>query len=70
MLFCMRITYALFPLGISIIGTAETFAQGTSNMATPSDTNCFSCHVSNTVTISHVFCDPVNGCAAGIQPLF
>lgn len=48
----------------------ETFAQGTSNMVTGSDTNCFTCHVSNTVTISHVFCDPVHGCTAGIQPLF
>jgi hypothetical protein len=50
--------------------TLETFAQGSSNMATGSDSNCFSCHVSNKVTISHVFCDPANGCSAGLQPLF
>jgi len=50
--------------------TMETFEQGSSNMVTGSDTNCFSCHVSNKVTISHVFCDPIHGCSAGLQPLF
>jgi hypothetical protein len=50
--------------------TMETFGQGSSNLATGSDTNCFTCHVSNKVTVSHVFCDPINGCSAGLQPLF
>jgi hypothetical protein len=50
--------------------TLETFDQGSSNMATPADTNCFSCHFSNKVTVSHVFCDPAHGCSAGLQPLF
>jgi hypothetical protein len=50
--------------------TMETFEQGSSNMATGSDTNCFTCHVSNKVTVSHVFCDPIHGCSAGLQPLF
>lgn len=50
--------------------TMETFDQGSSNMATPQDLNCFTCHVTNNVTVSHVFCDPDHGCSAGLQPLF
>lgn len=50
--------------------TMETFVQGSSNAATPTDSNCFSCHVTNKVTVSHVFCDPAHGCSAGLQPLF
>src|SRR5579864_1687261 len=50
--------------------TMESFVQGSSNQATPTDTNCFSCHVTNKVTVSHIFCDPFHGCSAGLQPLF
>lgn len=58
----------MFPAG-NEVGTSrlantsmETFAQGSSNMVTGSDTNCFTCHVTNKVTVSHVF--------SGLQPLF
>jgi hypothetical protein len=34
-------------------GTMETYQQGTNNMAT--GTNCFSCHVTNTTAVSHMF---------------
>jgi len=49
--------------------TMETFQQnGTSWSKTAN--NCFTCHQGNTFPVSHMFCDPVFGCSAGIQPLF
>lgn len=66
----------LFPAG-NEVGTSrlanttmETYGQGTANTTTVSDSNCFSCHVTNKVVVSHVFCDPAHGCSAGLQPLF
>ena len=66
----------LFPSG-NEVGTSrlanttmETYGQGTANTVTVSDSNCFSCHVTNKVMVSHVFCDPSHGCGAGLQPLF
>lgn len=48
------------PNGVNEVGThhltnstLETYDQGTSNMA--NGTNCFSCHGSNSVSVSHVF---------------
>jgi hypothetical protein len=43
-------------VGTSLLAntTMETFQQGTSN-TNASGTNCFSCHTSNTVSVSHVY---------------
>ncbi len=50
--------------------TMETYFQGTDTLWA-SGSNCFSCHGTNKVTVSHIFCDPnFPGCSAGIQPLF
>ena len=49
--------------------TMETYQQVNANFDKFSN-NCFSCHETNTLPVSHVFCDPVHGCTAGIQPLF
>ena len=64
-----------FPLGTDV-GTSqlanttmETFQQ-TSTSYARFGTNCFSCHLTNTLNVSHMACDPVHGCTAGIQPLF
>jgi hypothetical protein len=51
--------------------TMETYMQGPSNLW--GGTNCFSCHKTNTVQVSHIFCDPgtstPTNCANGLQPL-
>lgn len=64
-----------FPTGIDV-GTSqlanttmETFQQTTSSFNAHSN-NCFSCHLTNQLSVSHVACDPGHGCTAGIQPLF
>ena len=49
--------------------TMETFQQ-TSTSFNAFSNNCFSCHGTNQLQVSHVACDPVHGCTAGIQPLF
>lgn len=49
--------------------TMETFQQTTTSYAR-FGSNCFSCHLTNTLNVSHMACDPVHGCTAGIQPLF
>jgi hypothetical protein len=46
--------------------TMETYQQG-SNMA--SGSNCFSCHRTNTVQVSHMFCEPGTDCNHGLKPL-
>lgn len=64
-----------FPTGIDV-GTSqlanttmETFQQTTTSFNAFSN-NCFSCHLTNQLNVSHMACDPVHGCTAGIQPLF
>lgn len=64
-----------FPTGINV-GTSqlanttmETFQQTNTSFNAFSN-NCFSCHQTNQLNVSHVACDPANGCTAGIQPLF
>jgi len=64
-----------FPTGINV-GTSqlantamETFQQ-TSTSFNAFSNNCFNCHLTNQLNVSHVACDPVHGCTAGIQPLF
>jgi hypothetical protein len=64
-----------FPTGIDV-GTSqlanttmETFQQTTTSFNAFSN-NCFSCHGTNQLNVSHMACDPVHGCTAGIQPLF
>ncbi len=64
-----------FPTGINV-GTSqlanttmETFQQSSTSFNAFSN-NCFSCHGTNQLNVSHVACDPVHGCTAGIQPLF
>ena len=47
----------------------ETFQQTNPNFNKHSN-NCFNCHKSNKLRVSHVACDDVFGCDAGIQPLF
>ena len=49
--------------------TMETFQQ-TSTSFNAFSNNCFSCHGTNQLQVSHMACDPVHGCTAGIQPLF
>lgn len=50
--------------------TMETYFQGTDTLWA-SGSNCFSCHGSNKVTVSHIFCDPnFFPTCAGIKPLF
>ena len=49
--------------------TMETFQQ-TSTSYARFGSNCFSCHLTNQLNVSHMACDPVHGCTAGIQPLF
>lgn len=50
--------------------TMETYQQ-TNTLFNQFGNNCFSCHVTNTVSVSHMFCTPgaVN-CAKGLKPLF
>lgn len=48
--------------------TMETFQQ-TSTFNEFSN-NCLTCHGTNQLSVSHVACDPIFGCTAGIQPLF
>lgn len=64
-----------FPTGIDV-GTSqlanttmETFQQTTTSFNAFSN-NCFSCHGTNQLNVSHLACDPAHGCTAGIQPLF
>jgi hypothetical protein len=50
--------------------TMETFQQMDTNFNMFSN-NCFSCHQTNQLNVSHVACQPfVSGCVNGIQPLF
>ena len=50
--------------------TMETFQQTTTSFNAFAN-NCFSCHLTNKLNVSHMACDPQqSGCAAGIQPLF
>jgi hypothetical protein len=51
--------------------TMETFQQTTTAFNAFSS-NCFSCHATNQLNVSHVACDPAHfpGCSNGIQPLF
>ena len=49
--------------------TMETFQQTTTSFNAFSN-NCFSCHGTNQLNVSHMACDPAHGCSAGIQPLF
>jgi hypothetical protein len=50
--------------------TMETFQQTTTSFNAFSN-NCFSCHQTNKLNVSHMACDPLqSGCVAGIQPLF
>jgi hypothetical protein len=50
--------------------TMETYQQG-SNTLFATGTNCFSCHGTNTVRVSHIFCTPFNSsCPHGLKPLF
>jgi hypothetical protein len=35
--------------------TMETFQQGPDNTAAHGSSNCFTCHVSNTTSVSHIF---------------
>lgn len=65
-----------FPTGINVgtsqlaNSTMETFQQ-TSTSFNAFANNCFSCHATNKINVSHVACDPTKpGCTAGIQPLF
>jgi hypothetical protein len=56
-----------FPTGINV-GTSQL---ANTTMETFQQTgNCFSCHATNQLNVSHVTCDPLHGCTAGIQPLF
>ena len=66
-----------FPTGIDV-GTSqlanttmETFQQTTTAFNAFSN-NCFSCHATNQLNVSHMACDPSHfpGCVNGIQPLF
>lgn len=65
-----------FPTGIDV-GTSqlanttmETFQQTTTAFNAFSN-NCFSCHLTNKLNVSHMACDPAqSGCTGGIQPLF
>ncbi|HVP54514.1 MAG TPA: hypothetical protein VMU45_05905 [Candidatus Eisenbacteria bacterium] len=47
----------------------ETFQQ-INHMFNKHANNCFNCHKSDKLRVSHVACDEVFGCSAGIQPLF
>lgn len=47
--------------------TMETYQQGTSTAA--NGTNCFTCHTTNTVRVSHMFCNHGFDCDSGLQPL-
>ncbi len=47
----------------------ETFQQTNAKFNKHSN-NCFNCHKSDKLRVSHVACDDVFGCSAGIQPLF
>ena len=51
--------------------TMETFQQTTTAFNAFAN-NCFSCHATNQLNVSHVACDPLHfpGCVNGIQPLF
>lgn len=50
--------------------TMETFQQTTTSFNAFAN-NCFSCHLTNKLNVSHMACDPQqSGCVAGIQPLF
>ena len=49
--------------------TMETYQQGPNNLWSAA-VNCFTCHKTNTVAVSHVFCKPGTKCARGLQPLF
>ena len=50
--------------------TMETYFQGI-NTLYGSGSNCFSCHGSNKVQVSHIFCDPsFPNCTVGLKPLF
>jgi hypothetical protein len=51
--------------------TMETFQQTNSSFSQFSN-NCFSCHLTNQLNVSHMACDPTHGpgCVNGIQPLF
>lgn len=49
--------------------TMETFQQTTTSY-NRFGSNCFSCHLTNQLNVSHMACDPVHGCTAGIQALF
>ena len=42
--------------------TMETFQQGPDNTTTNGSSNCFSCHVTNQTSVSHVF--------SALKPLF
>jgi hypothetical protein len=66
-----------FPSGIDV-GTSqlanttmETFQQTTTSFNAFSN-NCFSCHATNQLNVSHMACDPTHfpSCINGIQPLF
>jgi hypothetical protein len=49
--------------------TMETFQQSSTFSA--NSNTCFGfCHTTNKLNVSHMACDPVHGCTAGIQPLF
>jgi hypothetical protein len=49
--------------------TMETYVQGGDGTAR-TGTNCFSCHTTNKVEVSHIFCTPLTDCARGVRPLF
>jgi hypothetical protein len=50
--------------------TMETYQQGNPPFVSVGS-NCFLCHSTNTVSVSHMFCTPgAANCSKGLQPLF
>lgn len=50
--------------------TMETYQQ-VDTLFNQFGNNCFSCHVTNTVSVSHMFCTPGQAnCSKGLKPLF
>jgi hypothetical protein len=50
--------------------TMETYQQ-VDTLFNQFGNNCFSCHVTNTVSVSHMFCTPgAANCSKGLKPLF
>lgn len=49
--------------------TMETYVQGNDGTSN-NGMNCFDCHGTNTVNVSHIFCTPNTNCVNGIKALF